>query len=145
MDHNQQAHLLDLIGDELSDLAASRVPGVAIARLLDLHLSALDGWSGRWMDDLLDARLTVEGTRSEVLAFVVWGKGGTTAQWMDPLHAAFVRDSDGKISHYELRFCDECQPSQPYKLHRKFEPSANHSWLYHFTVDAGGLPNNGSL
>jgi hypothetical protein len=82
------------------------------------------------MDDLLDARVEIATDGIDVLGYVVWGNGATTTQWMDPLWAHFVRNGTGEIIRYTPLFCDERRPTQPYKAHRRFEPSRDLGWCY---------------
>src|SRR5260370_35684289 len=112
MDKEQQTLLLECIRESLADPAGNSGLGSAIARLLDLHLARLDEWNHRWMDDLLDIRVRVNGSRTEVIGYIVWGTDGRTTQWMDPLQALWSIDNDGNITRYDLRFGDESRQSE---------------------------------
>jgi len=122
--------LLRDIGKSLGEPNA--VDGAAVARLTGLHLAGLPEWKYRWMDDLLDARVESGREGIDVLAYVVWGDRGTTAQWMDALHAHFTSDASGRILRYTLHFCDEKRPHHAYKSHRRWEPSRDCEWRYSF-------------
>jgi hypothetical protein len=138
MDIAARDRLLGCIGESLGRPEAPDPQlGAAIARLTGLHLAALPEWKYRWLDDLLDVRVERGGEAIDVLGYVVWGDRGATAQWMDPLHGHFTRDGSGTILRYALHFCDERRPSQPYKLHRKFQPSKDCMWRYSFVNIVG--------
>src|SRR6266702_3558687 len=122
MDREEELDLLERISERLGSADPASV-GSAVARLLGQHMNEVEFWKGAWMGDLLHTRVQIDADAVHILAFVVWGKGGTTEQWMDPLHATFWR-SGGRLTRYELRFCDQQTPSTPYRLHRKTEPSA---------------------
>jgi hypothetical protein len=135
MDEKQQAHFLKLLGEELgSNASPSDYPGSTIAWLLDMHMHLCDlpEWRWRWMDDVLDTRIEVKGEKVEVFGYVVWGNDETSEQWTDPFQAIFIRDSEERIVEYELLFCDDTYPSQPYTLSRRRQPTAEIDWSYRF-------------
>ena len=111
--------------------------GSAIGRLLELHLDEFDEFKYHWIDGLLDMVVEFRETDIEVRAYLVWGGDGTMVGWMDPFQAFFSRNSEGKITQYQLQFGDDERPRQPYKLHRRYEPSGNHSWSYRFVWELG--------
>jgi hypothetical protein len=129
MDEEQQVKFL---GQLAEDLAQGGYPGSSIAHLLSLHLEDLPEWRWRWIDDVLDVRIEVEGDRVEVLGYAVWGKDGETTQWTDPLRAVFTSDAERKIVGYELQFCDPERASQPGSQPRKHQPTADLNWSYSF-------------
>ena|SRR5215471_6926306 len=134
MDKDKQAFLLEGIGQEIADLDKSRDLASSISWLLDLHLSELDEWKYCWIDGLLETTLKRRNGSIELLAHVVLYKGDGNC-WMDPLQAFFSVNRSGRITRYELRFGDQDRPSEPYKLHRKHEPSRRHRWSYCFKKD----------
>jgi hypothetical protein len=134
MNNVDQKFLLEKISEELVEPAAEPDLGSSISRLLQLHLDELAEWKHRWTDGLLDIRLHRHNGSIDLLANVVLVKGDGLF-WMDPLEALFSINNRGKITRYELRFEDQDRPSEPYKVHRKHEPSHLHRWSYRFTND----------
>jgi len=131
MNSDRQAFLLEMMSREFVDPQSCEF-GSSVSRLLELHLEELDEWRYCWTDGLLDTRVQFHNGSAEILAFVIVVKNDGFF-WMDPLQALFSINRRGKITHYELRFGDQDEPSEPYRLHRKYEPSRHHKWLYRFT------------
>jgi len=134
----EQANLLDHISRGLVDPTdPDNFLSSAIAGLLDLHLAEFDEFTYHWIDDLLDLVVEVRDSGFEVRAYLVWGGDSTMVGWINPFQGFFSRDSEGKITQYQLHFGDDERPRQPYKLHRRYEPSGNHAWSYRFVWELG--------
>jgi hypothetical protein len=134
MNHAEQTFLLEKIAQELVEPVAEPELSSSISRLLQLHLGRLDEWKYCWTDGLLETHLERHNGSIDILANVVLVKGDGYS-WTDPLQALFSFNKRGRITRYELRFGDQDGPSEPYKLHRKQEPSRRRRWSYRFTND----------
>jgi hypothetical protein len=108
-----------------------------VARLLHMRLGEETDWGaeGNWIDDLLvdtfeiskHGRITINGN-------IVFGKGGTTRQWLARCEA--VLDRRDRELVYRICFDDELQPHTEYPQ-RPRRMSIDPLWR--FTFERGAL------
>lgn len=106
--------------------------------LLGDLLHGQDGWSpGQWVDGILPAmdRITAQRDGIELYGFAVWGKGGTTQQWVDPVFAAVrLAPSSDVVEGYDVRFGDASRPlgQCPYGRRGPTGSPMPHEWRFSY-------------
>lgn len=94
-----------------------------LAGLLDALLKErVPEWDSdvKWLDDCLITALTIDGKKILLYGVMIWGKQGTTSQWIDPFTFELepLFDADASIS-YRFRFCDSERPTLTYEEYKK--------------------------
>jgi hypothetical protein len=105
----------------------------ALSRLLQDLLTDDGTWdSGAWIDDLLVDRAGIDRHgRIEAFGFIIYGRGGTTQQWLAPLSATLFVSSDGELA-YRIGFDDTGQPHCEYPKRPRRPFDADTAWRYRF-------------
>lgn len=95
---------LEQVADGADRLGAS----FELGRLLWEQLKLLPEWGGaKWIDDTLIHKLRIIGNNVHIWGAVIWGKGGTTEQWTDPVYTQIQLDvSAMRISDMQIWFAD---------------------------------------
>lgn len=79
-----------------------------LGQLLWEQLKLDPDWDrSKWIDDTLIHKLRIIGDNVHIWGVVIWGKGGTTEQWTDPIYTEIQLDVRAKhISDMQILFAD---------------------------------------
>ena len=124
----QESSSEESLNDSLGDTS------FLLAAYLEQELRAHDtSWhtSGKWMDDSLFRKVTVEEDRISIYGVMIWGKGGTTEQWTEPFYfEAFFDQIIAKYTHFNLFFGDINHPAKPYERYSETLFPSTYKWHF---------------
>lgn len=81
---------------------------IVLGQLLWQQLKLETDWDrSKWIDDTLIHKLRIIGNNVHIWGVVIWGKGGTTEQWTEPVYTQLQLDvSAMRISDMQIWFAD---------------------------------------
>lgn len=87
----------------------------ALVALLSRHLEKTGWYPGHWMDDSLITDISLETDRLFLEGIAIWGTGGSTEQWTEPLYFEVrVKDKLVDMAKYTFLFGEEGRPAIAY-------------------------------
>jgi hypothetical protein len=113
--------------------------GAALARLMAEQLVGDSSWiPGGWVDDVTMKSTVLHANGSlEMRGLMIWGKGGTTAQWVEPFLALIELSSDGHALRTWKLACGSSKTGigkfTYENRHRQVDPASVKDWLFVFT------------
>lgn len=76
-------------------------------------------WEAKWLDDSLITQVRLCGNRLILRGVMIWGRPGTTEQWVDPFAFEIEPFFNGTATrHFTFSFCENAESEVTYEEYK---------------------------